>query len=187
METSQKQTSLFTEDELTSSPEAFPAKTQVSQSKTAKVNRGFKEVEQASFFKCAEQSKKSDQSTLLPKTSLTFLKLTEARTLAEYSVNWPEWGTMQNGEFAVLRKSVRPITVPGCIWLLTPVASDCNRPSLSFGMYTRRYHRSAGALTEQLHRLFGAVPGIVNPQLYAWIMGYPLDWLDDSSTDMETR
>lgn len=185
METSPKQTSLFTEEELTSSQADSPVKTPQSQSKTAKVNRGYKVQEQDFFTKCAEPLKKSGPGTLLPKMSQTFLKLTGEKTLEEYSPNWPDWGTMQNGEFAVRQKSVRPITVRGCIWLLTPIASDSQRDKLSFPMFTRRHHRSAGGLTEQLYRLFGAVHGQVNPRLYAWIMGYPEDWLEDSSTDTE--
>lgn len=100
--------------------------------------------------------------------------------------NLPDWGTMQNGEFAVLQKSVRPITVRGCIWLLTPTASESNRERLSFPMFQKRHHRSPGGLSEQLYRFFGAVPGRLNPQLYAWMMGYPENWLGSNSTDMET-
>jgi hypothetical protein len=77
--------------------------------------------------------------------------------------------------------------VQGCIWLLTPLASDYYRNKLSFPMYQKRHHRSAGSLPEQLYRLVGAIPGILNPQFYAWIMGYPLNWLQDSYTDTETQ
>ena len=186
METLKKQISLFTADELKSSQADFPVRTPQSQNKTAKVNRGYTVQEQDFFTKCAEPLKKSGHGTLSPKMSQTFLKLTGEKTLAEYSPNWPEWGTMQNGEFAVRQRSVRPITVRGCILLLTPTASDWKRDSLSFPMFTRRHHRSAGGLTEQLYRLFGAVHGQVNPRLYAWIMGYPEDWLEDSCTDTGT-
>ena len=185
--TLQQQTSLFTETELTSLQEASLAKMQASRNKMAKVNKGFKVQEQDYSSSLFEQSKKQDHVLLLPKTSQTFLKLTVGRTLQEYSPNWPEWGTMRNGEFVEHRKSVRPITVPGCIWLLTPTASDCKREKLSFPMYQKRLHRSPGGLSEQLFRLVGAVPGILNPQFYAWMMGYPLNWLERQSTVTETQ
>ena len=187
METSNTQTSLFTEEALMSSRVDSPARTQVSPNSTVRVNKGYKVAEQASFMKWSEPSARSDQSMSLPRTWQTFLKLTEEQTLAQYSPNYPDWGIMQNGEFVVRQKSVRPITAPGCIWLLTPTASQCNRITLSSPMYTRRHHRSAGDLTEQLYRLIGGVPGKLNPRLSAWIMGYPQDWLENKSTDTETQ
>ncbi len=187
MQTLQQPTLPFTTDELTYSQEVFLAKTQASQNKMVKVNKGYKAQEQDSSIKWSEQSEKSDQDMLLPKMSQTFLKLTEGQTLDQYSPNFPEWGTMQNGEFAVRQMSVRPITVQGCIWLLTPVASDCNRYSLSFPFYKKRHHRCVGSLTEHLYRLTGGAFGIVNPQFYAWIMGYPLDWLQGNCMDSETQ
>ena len=185
METLNKQTSLFTEEESKSLQVDSPVKTHQSQSKMVKVNRGYKVAEQDFFTKCAGPLKKSDHGMLLPKMSQTFLKLTEGRTLAEYSPNWPDWGTMQNGEFAVRQRSVRPISVRGCIWLLTPAATDYKSIKLSSNMFLRRLHRSPGRLTEQLSRLFPEEHGQVNPHLYAWIMGYPLDWLEDNCMDME--
>ncbi len=185
--TSQKQILLFTEDTSTSSQVDFRVKTQVKPNKTAKVNKGYKVSEQDCFGKCSGLFGKSDQIMLLPRTSVTFLKLTEGKTLEQSSVNWPDWGIMQNGEFVERQKSARPITVQGCIWLLTPTASESHRDKLSFPMYSKRHHRSPGGLSEQLYRLFGPVPGRVNPQLYAWMMGYPLNWLDNSCTDTETQ
>ncbi len=186
METLPKQTSLFTEEELTSSRVVFPVRTHQLPNKTAKVNRGYKVAEQDFLGKCSAPLKKSDRATSWPKTWQIFLRLTEGQTLEQHSPNLPDWGIMQNGEFAVLQKSVRPITAPGCIWLLTPTASECNRDKLSYPMFTRRHHRSPGGLSEQLYRLFGAVPGILNPQFYAWMMGYPENWLGSNSTDTET-
>lgn len=180
----QSQISLFTEDELTSLQGGSHVKTRVLLNKTAKVNKGLRVLEQGSILKCAGLSTKSDQDLLLPKTSVIFLKLTEGRTLDEYSVNWPEWGTMQSGEFAMRQKLVRPPSVPGCIWLLTPTASDYKRDRLSFPMYARRHHRSPGGLSEQLYRLVGPVPGRVNPRFYAWAMGFPENWLDSNYTPM---
>jgi len=174
MTTSPKQTSLFTGEQLTSSPEGSPVKMQVSQSKMGKVNRGYKVRELDCYMKCVEQSEKLTHGLLLTlRMWLTFLKLTKGQTLAQYSPNYPQWGTMQNGEFVVLQKSVRPIIGQGCIWLLTPTASDYKRDKLSFPMYTRRHGRSPGSLTEHLYRLFGEVTGNVSHQLYAWMMGYP--------------
>jgi hypothetical protein len=94
-----------------------------------------------------------------------------------------------NAEWRICRASEAgaPTNVPGCIWLHTPVASDCNRPKLSFPMYQRRHYRGSGNLTEQLYKLVGAVIGIVNPQLYAWMMGYPLNWLDSNYMDTEMQ
>ena len=187
MATLKQQTLQFTEEKSEFSREVFHAKTQASQNNTAKVNKGYKVREQDCFGKCLELFEKSNQSLLSPKTWRTFLKLTEGKTLRQSYVNLPDWGIMQNGEFVELQKSVRPITAQGCIWLLTPTASECNRDKLSFPMFARRHHRSPGGLSEQLYRLFGAVPGRVNPQLYAWMMGFPVNWLEDNYTDMETQ
>lgn len=186
-EMSAQQISLFTEDGSMSLLVGSHVRTHPSPNNMAKVRKGYKVAEQASFLKWSEPSTKSDLNTLSPKTSRIFLKLTEDQTLDQFCPNFPEWGTMQNGEYAERQKSVRPITAPGCIWLLTPTASDCIRPSLSFPMFQRRHHRSPGALTEHLYRLVGAVPGRVNPQFYAWMMGYPLAWLGNNSTDTETQ
>lgn len=82
------------------------------------------------------------------------------------------------GELAARQMSVPPITGQGCISLLTPLTSDYKKDRLSFPMYAKRLSRSAGSLTEQLSRLFGAVPGHVNHRLYAWLMGFPCQWLD---------
>lgn len=185
-ETSVQQTSLFTEDKLMSLRVDSLAKTHLLRNKMVKVNKGYKAAKQVSFTKWSEPSEKLDQNTLLPKTYQIFLKLTEEQTLDQFSANWPDWGIMQNGEFVVLQKSVRPITEAGCIWLSTPKASDCFRDRLSFPMYQRRHHRSPGNLTEHLYRLVGVVHGRMNPQFYAWMMGYPVNWLGNIYTDTET-
>ena len=161
------------------------AKTQVMPSKITKVNRGCKVREQDYSMKCAGLFPKSDQNILLPKMSRIFLELTGGGILAQYSPNYPEWGTMQNGEFAERQMLVPAITGEGCISLVTPMASDCNRGKLSFPMYTRRHHRSAGSLPEHLYKLFGAVPGHVNHQLYAWMMGFPVTYLDFPKVNSE--
>lgn len=124
---------------------------------------------------------------LLPKTSPIFLKLIMEMICLPSYVNFPEWGTMQNGELYMHQMQVPPISVKGCISLLTPTASECNRDRLSFPMYTKRHHRSPGGLSEQLYRLVGAEPGRVNPQFYAWMMGYPLNWLGNPYTATETQ
>lgn len=36
-------------------------------------------------------------------------------------------------------------------------------------------------------QIMGGVPGRINPQLYAWMMGYPLNWLGNPYTDTETQ
>jgi DNA (cytosine-5)-methyltransferase 1 len=54
-----------------------------------------------------------------------------------------------------------------------------------FSNYTRRLHRSPGGLTEQLYRLVGAVTGKVNPRFYAWMMGFPINWLEKKFQDTE--
>jgi len=187
MEILAQQTSLFIEEKSMSLREVSLAKMQVLQKRTAKVNKGCKVNAQPCFTKWSEQLEKSDQNMLLPKMSQIFLKLTEEQTLDQFSVNFPDWGTMQNGEYVMHQKSVRPTKEPGCIWLHTPVASDYLRHKLSFPMWQRRHHRGAGSLPEHLYKLFGAVPGILNPQLYAWMMGYPLNWLGSNYMDTGTQ
>lgn len=107
--------------------------------------------------------------------------------LARCSPNYPQWGIMQNGEFVLRQKSVRHITERGCIWLLTPKASDYKRNKLSLGMWKKRHNRSSGSLTEHLYRLFGEVTGWVNPQLFAWLMGFPTNYLDIPIANGESR
>ena len=116
-----------------------------------------------------------------------FLKINGGQTLAQFSPNYPQWGTMQNGEFAERQKSVPPIIAPGCIWLLTPAASDYRRYNLSFPYFSKRHHRSPGNLPEHLYRLTGGAFGRVNHQFYAWMMGYPINWLHNTCTDTETQ
>jgi len=187
MATSVKQTSLFTEEQSMCFPVDSLARMQVLQSKMEKDNKGLMEAGQDCLQNSADPLKKSNQNLLSPKMSLTFLELMEGQTLAQFSPNYPDWGIMQNGEFVMRQKSVRRIKEPGCISLLTPAASDYKRERLSFPFFTRRHHRSPGSLPEHLYRLFGAVPGRLNPQLYAYLMGYPVDWLENNYTDMETQ
>ena len=186
METSAQQISMFTEETYPCLLADSHAKTLRLQNNMVKVSKGYKAAEQVSFTKWLEPSEKLDQNTLLPKTYQTFLKLTEEQTLDQFSPNWPDWGIMQNGEFVVLQKSVPRITEAGCIWLSTPKASDCLKDRLSFPMYQRRHHRSPGSLPEHLYRLVGVVHGRMNPQFFAWMMGYPVNWLGNIYTDTET-
>jgi hypothetical protein len=57
--------------------------------------------------------------------------------------------------------------------------------NLSFAMYTRRYHRSAGSLPEQLHRL--GFTGQLNHQFNMWMMGFPTDWTELPFLNGETN
>ena len=180
-----QQTSLFTEDIAISSQEGFRVKTQVLRNKTVE-NRDLTAKELDFGGTWQEQLTKSDRDMWLPKTWQTFLKLTEGETSERFSPNWPEWGTMQNGEFAERAKKVRRITAQGCIWLLTPTASEYKRDKLSYPMLQKRHHRSAGGLTEHLYRLFGPVSGRLNPRFLLWMMGFPENWLENKSKPPET-
>lgn len=177
METLQKQTSLFTEEASTSSQGDFHARTQatLTNQQVEALERMAKELDLS--FKCLEQLKKSDQNTWLPKTWQIFLKLTEGKTLEQYSPRWPEWGIMQNGEFIERTKKVRHTNAQDASWLFTPTASDYKRVKLSYPMYSRRLNRTPGTLPELLFRFFGAVPGKINLQFYSWMMGYPVDYI----------
>lgn len=129
----------------------------------------------------------ADLDSLLPKTWQTSLRSTEGEILESFSIVWPQWGIMQSGRCCTLQTSVRRTTEQGCTWLLTPKASDQMRDSLSFPMWKKRLNRSCGCLNEQLYRLEGAVSGRVNHQFYAWMMGFPENWLDKRFTDMEMQ
>lgn len=85
-----------------------------------------------------------------------------------------------NAEWRICRSSDvgAPTIEKGCILLLTPTTSDYKRDRLSFPMYTRRHHRSPGCLPEHLYKLIGAVPGHLSHLFLAWMMGFPLQWLD---------
>jgi hypothetical protein len=174
--TSQKQTSLFTEEELTSSRVDSRAKTQVSQRATEKDNEDLKETEQDCGHTWLEPLKKHGQNSLLQKTYLIFSKPTMEEILKQSSTAWCEWGTMQNGEYAERQRSVQRITALEFTWLLTPTASDYKRINLSSPMWWSRHHRSAGTLPEQLHRL--GYRGLMSQKFPLWMMGFPVDWTE---------
>lgn len=185
---SPKQTSLFTEEELMYSQVASHAKMPAMPSRQDRGNKVSKENEQDYSGKCLGPPKKLNPTTLLPKTWLIFLKLTKGEILARYSPNYPHWGIMQNGEFVERQKSVRPIIGQGCIWLLTPTASEYKEIKVFFPYYLSRLKRSAGRLREQMWRLTQEELGWVNPRFIAWMMGFPLDWtlLENPSKPSET-
>lgn len=187
METSQQQTSLFTEEQLTYLPGDSLAKTQATQTNQRQEEAVQRAVERGLYHICLEPSKKSDQSTWLPKMSRTFYKRTEEKTLEESLIVWPQWGTMQSGELSMRAKKVRPIKGQGASWLFTPTASDYKRVKLSYPMYKRRLNRTAGTLPELLFRFFGAVHGKLNLQFYSWMMGYPVDYIKKVLKDTETQ
>lgn len=173
-EISAKQTLLFTEDNATSLPADFLAKMHPLQSKMEKANKDWMEAGPVYSMKWCAQSKKLDHDTSLQKMLPILPKLTMGEILQKSSMNWADWGTMQNGEYVEHQKSVQATIVRGCTWLLTPTASDYNRANLSFPMWYRRYHRGEGSLSEQLHRL--GYRGLLNPQFPMWLMGFPVDW-----------
>lgn len=139
------------------------------------------------FFEMVRAIEEIRPKYIIAENVANILKTNGGKTLQQYSPNYPDWGIMQNGEFVVRQKSVHPTTGQGCIWLLTPTASDYMRANLSFPMWERRKHRSAGSLSEQLYRLFGAVCGRVNHQFYAWMMGYPLNYTKKALKPTETQ
>lgn len=171
----QKQISLFGEDQLMLSQEDSLVKTQVKQNNGEKVKKGLQEKEQRYGGKWRGQLKKSDQNGLSQKMFPIFCELTTEEILLKFSINWPQWGTMQNGKLCTLQTSVRHTKEQDVTWLLTPTASDYLRTNLSSPMYSRRLHRSAGSLPERLYRLGNR--GLLNHQFVAWIMGFPIDHL----------
>ena len=152
-------------------------------------SRDYKDQGPDCFTKCAEQSKKLNQTSLLPRTWQVFLKLTEGKTSVEYSLNYPQWGTMQNGEYVMRQKSVPRTEGQGSTWLLTPTASEYKEIKAFFPYYQKRLHRSAGRLREQMWRLTQITNGYVNPRFILWVMGFPKNWtlLQTQSEPEETR
>lgn len=152
------------------------AKTQALRFKQEVDNQGLKEKEQGCYSRCSELSMKSNQNILSQKMLKIFSEPTMEEILEQSSVNWMEWGIMQNGEFVERQKSVPPTTGAGCTWLLTPTASEHMRDNLSSPMWLKRYNRSAGGLSEQLHRL--GFRGLMNHRFSLWMMGFPQDWTE---------
>lgn len=176
MMTYEKQTSLFGRDELMSLQAGFPVRMRALQNNMELGNLGCSEKEPDSHSKCSAPLMKYGPIGWCRKMSQISSMLTEDGTLREYSIDFPQWGTVSNGKCFTHQISVFPISVPGATWLLTPIASDYMRANLSSPMYGRRLHRSCGSLPEQLAR-FG-FRGTINYRFPLTIMGYPTDYLD---------
>lgn len=138
-------------------------------------NRALEGNEQDFCMICSGLSENSDRNTSSLKMFPNFSQLTMVEILQKSRMNWSQWGTISNGVYAERQRSVRPIIGPGCSFLLTPMASDCKRVNLSLPVFTRRYHRSAGSLPEQLHR--AGYNGQISPMFLSWAMSFPENWL----------
>lgn len=185
MKTLPRQTSLFGEDELMSLPVDSHARMQALPSSTDKANLDLKVIARDYGERWCVPSKRLGPDMSSQRTSQTFYGPTMAEIGEQYSMSWPDWGTMQSGELQERQRLVRPIIAQGFIWLLTPVASDSMRMNLSMPLFTRRYHRSAGSLPEALHRL--GFRGHLNPAFPGWMMGFPPNWTASPFQSGETN
>ena len=176
MTTSPHYKQISIEDELTCYPEGSPVKMQASPNSTEQDKKDLRATEQDYGQRWSAPSMKSDLVTSSQKTLRIFSAPTMEEIGGQSSVNWMEWGTMQNGELQERAKSVVATTVPECTWLLTPIASDSMRDNLSSPMYLKRYRRSAGSLPEHLHRL--GYRGQYRPAFPGWMMGFPKGWTE---------
>lgn len=125
-----------------------------------------------------ESFAKFDRDTLSLKTRQISLWQTVDGISTEFCQNWPQWGSMQNGECCGHPTLAPRITAPGCIWLLTPAASIFKRFTClkDGGMFERRLTRGPGCLSEQLYRL--GARGDLSPTFIEWLMGYPQNYTD---------
>lgn len=182
-QTSQQLTFDLFAEKSTFSAEVFPAKMQAKPSRTEKDSADLTESEQDSGDIWLERFMKSDLDTLLRKTLQTFSASTKAGTLQLSSTLFPDWGIMQNGELATVRRSVCVMSAKESGLLhsvLTPVAHDYNKVNInhSLGMLTRRAGvRACGNLPEQLFRI--GVRGEVNYKFPLQIMGFPEDYFEE--------
>lgn len=157
-------------------PGVGPVKKTATQTKAKHGRLGYK-VKEAGYSSNMQGALMNfDRHTQLPKTSQIFSTLTDAMTSSQSFQHWPEWGTMQNGELAMLQILVPHIKEVGFSLLLTPTASDYKRVNLSSNMFKRRkmQRNSPGTLAEQIAWLGHG--GTLNPLFYAYMMGFPLNW-----------
>lgn len=175
MKTSLKQTSLFTKEILTSSLVVSPAKTLQTLYKQAMGRSVLKVSERDYSLKCAELFKKSDQNSLLPKMWLTFSEQTKEKTLVESCMNYPEWGTMQNGELVMRQKSVPPIIGAGCIWLLTPTASEYKETKVFFSILQETIKQECGKITGTDVEINTGGDWLCESPIYHVVNGFPSD------------
>lgn len=84
--------------------------------------------------------------------------------LDEFSQTWPSWGTMQGGESFGHQILGQDITVPDAFWWPTPTTKSGGGNCGGTG----DYHKAL--------KLGVYVPRLTNPNLYEWLMGWPIGW-----------
>ena len=102
--------------------------------------------------------------------------------LEEYSQTWPEWGWMRNGECLELLPLERPITEPGCTWLLTPTAQSWKAWTFRNPLALIRKNHADGNLQEQLMRLYQRM---TTPRCQEILMMWPEGWTDSKPLGMD--
>lgn len=106
---------------------------------------------------------------------------------AEYSENWPRWGSMRNGECSARAPLVRHTHERGCSWWPTPVMTDHKRGK---GSPAHRLANGRAVVDRPSRSRFGAtlpdiLGGTPNPTWIEWLMAWPENWTACESLEMD--
>jgi len=174
---SPKQTSLFTEETLTSLREDSHVKILAMQKAgqviTSISTMDLTENDQDCGLKCSGQLKKLPPPGWSQKTS----RHSRSKESTSYYKHFPKSGTMRNGVFYQPLSLAHHITVKERGLWLTPTASDGNkRASFSAKSLSKRFDTHPnGNLAEQYAKITGKR---LCPNLLEYMMGYPMDYTE---------
>jgi hypothetical protein len=96
---------------------------------------------------------------------------------AEFSETWPRSGMTRNGIAFELPSSERPMSGTECSLLPTPTSTDWKRTPMkrSYAMRSKT-HGQMDTLAQWIVRESGLSHARLVPDLWEWIMGFPLMW-----------
>jgi len=99
--------------------------------------------------------------------------------LDEFSATWPRWGMMRNGECWEQSTSEPTISESECGLLPTPTATDWKRTPMKMSYATRPERLGVpDDLAKRAVRQSGIAHARLVPDLWEWLMGWPLMWTD---------
>ena len=144
---------------------AFPAKTSVPRGG----GQALTENDQECGEKWRASFTKYDLSSSLWRTHQCLL----LGGLEEFSETWPQWGLMRDGECWEQRTLEQSINATECGLWPTPTTPSGGGNCGGSGAYKN-------ALKNGTH-----IPHSINPNLYEWLMGWPLGWTDLKPLEMD--
>lgn len=160
-------------EQLTLSPEDFPAKTSVRQVVAQDLERALDRVfsEKCYDWLAKYGKSKADFHISSLRTSHGFcpvLRKIRVNGLANFSTRWPKSGMMRNGFVSPLPALELRMSGKGYALLPTPTKHLSKE-----GAYPAEYTRNTPTLTASLANGQNGV--VVNPSFVEWMMGFPKD------------